>query len=110
MATADFIVLFASLVGFSLAIYTFVLSDYKKHISREASVKYFYLSAISVSLILFAAALNYLVFETTSFDATSTSIKALVHSEHFPTELMFVMLAFFTFGFFFKLAAYPGHL
>lgn len=110
LCTDDLVVMFISLIGFSLAVYTMIISDNKRHVAREAAIKYFYLSAISVTLILFGITINYLIFETTNYEATEKCIKWLFHYGYFPPELMMMMLAFLSFGFFFKLAAYPGHL
>ena len=101
--TKSLIAIFASLVGFSLGVYIFVMSDYRKHIAREATIKYFFLSAVSVTLILFSFSLMYAIFETTDTAVIKTT--AVENS-----ALTFLAFTFLVCGFSFKLAAYPGQL
>lgn len=63
----DLIVSFIAIVGFSLNIYVLILNDAANHNSREAAVKYYYLSAFSSGLIIFGILLAYILFHTTTF-------------------------------------------
>ena len=101
--TTDLIIMFISLIGFSLAIYTFILSDYTNHSAREAGIKYFFLSAISAGLILFAITISYVMFNTFDYIAINHAI-----TTNESTIVVQYMLACFIQGFAFKLAAYPG--
>jgi len=92
--------LFSTLVGFSLGIYVFVLSKFEYHTAREAGSKYFYLSAISAGLILFGILMYYLAFGHIQIENMATK----------NTPTVALMLTFLLFGLMFKLAAYPGHL
>jgi len=63
----DLIVAFIAIIGFSLNIYVLILTDSSKHNSREAAMKYYYLSALSSGLIAFGIFLCYLLFVSTNF-------------------------------------------
>jgi len=43
----DLIIAFIAIIGFSLTTYVLILTDFSNHNSREAAMKYFYLSALS---------------------------------------------------------------
>jgi len=49
----DLIIAFIAIVGFSLTVYVLILTDFLYHNSREAVIKYFYLSAVSSGLVGF---------------------------------------------------------
>src|ERR1700744_2204684 len=66
---------FLALVGFSLNIYVLLLYDSFNHSSREAGIKYYYLSTFSSGLILAGILIIYLIFNDTSF----LSIKLFLH-------------------------------
>lgn len=109
VASNNLMTIFFSLAGFSLALYILVLFDVADRPSREASLKYFYLSALSAGFLLIgtfliysaAGSANYFTIDTFFFgreldyDTRSTVCSAI---------------AFILFGFFFKLSAFPGHL
>jgi NADH:ubiquinone oxidoreductase subunit 2 (subunit N) len=63
----DLLVVFIAVVGFSLNIYVLLLTDSFRHNSREAAMKYYYLSALSSGLIAFSILLCYLLFISTNF-------------------------------------------
>jgi len=67
MCANDLIVSFIAIIGFSLNIYVLILSDYTNHNTREAAIKYYYLSALSSGFIGFSAWLSYLLFISTNF-------------------------------------------
>lgn len=110
----DFIILFISLIGFSLAVYTFLLSDYTRHTVREAGIKYYYLSTFSSSLLLYATFMVYLIFHSCNFDEVYVGILQLLLSPSITASKwyssLFLLLTFFILGFSFKLSAFPGHL
>lgn len=104
----NLMLLFLSLAGFSLNLYILVLYDGADAASREASLKYFYLSTLSAGMILFGILLIY----TTVGDATYYAIRFYMDSptdSHARTVLSAGVL-FILLGFFFKLSAFPGHL
>jgi len=59
--------LFLAIIGFSLNIYVLLLYDSFSHSSREAGIKYYYLSTFSSGLIISAIFFAYLIFHNTSF-------------------------------------------
>jgi NADH-quinone oxidoreductase subunit N len=98
---------FLSLGGCSIALYVLIVCDVYARVSREASMKYFYLSAMSAGLIIFGTFLVYSSIGTVSFSELRCAFLArsdinLVTSS---TGLAFILL-----GFFFKLSAFPAHL
>lgn len=108
----NFITVFLAILGFSLTLYVLLLNDSFNQASREAGIKYFYLSTVSTGLLICGIFLTYLIFNSTSF----MSITWIVHNwkafNNFDgsTFLITVMLYFIIFGFLFKLAAFPCHL
>lgn len=104
----NLMLLFLSLAGFSLNLYILVLYDGADAASREASLKYFYLSTLSAGMILFGVLLIY----TTVGDVTYHAIRFYMDSSedmHARTVTSAAVL-FILLGFFFKLSAFPGHL
>lgn len=104
----NLMLLFLSLAGFSLNLYILVLYDGADAASREASLKYFYLSTLSAGMILFGILLIY----TTIGDVTYFAIRFYMDSgvdSHAQTVLSAGVI-FILLGFFFKLSAFPGHL
>ena len=59
--------MFISIIGFSLNIYVLLLTDCLNKSSREAAIKYYYLSTISTGLIASGVLIAYLIFHTTNF-------------------------------------------
>lgn len=108
----NFMTVFLAILGFSLNLYVLLLNDAFNQASREAGIKYFYLSTVSSGLLICGIFLLYLIFHTTSF----ISITWFIHNwnlfENLETNgfLLSVMLYFIIFGFLFKLAAFPCHL
>jgi NADH-quinone oxidoreductase subunit N len=108
VSSNNLMLLFLTLAGFSLNLYILVLYDGADAASREASLKYFYLSTLSAGMILFGILLIY----TTVGDAGYQAIRFYMDSSvdnHARTVLAFGVL-FILLGFFFKLSAFPGHL
>jgi NADH:ubiquinone oxidoreductase subunit 2 (subunit N) len=56
-----------AIVGFSLNIYVLLLYDAFNHSSREAAVKYYYLSAFSSGLLATGILISYILFHNTGF-------------------------------------------
>lgn len=104
----NLMLLFLSLAGFSLNLYILVLYDGADAASREASLKYFYLSTLSAGLILFGILLIYTMVGDVTYYAIRSYMGNQVDSHSksvMTTGVLFILL-----GFFFKLSAFPGHL
>ena len=67
----NFITVFLAIIGFSLNIYVLLLYNSFNHASREAGIKYFYLSSISSGLLISGIFFSYLIFNSTSFMSIS---------------------------------------
>ena len=112
ISSYNLMTLFLAIIGFSLNIYVLLLYDSFNHSSREAGIKYYYLSTFSSGLIISGIFFAYLVFHNTSF----LSISWILHNwSIFGTLetknlLLYMMMYFLVFGFLFKLAAFPCHL
>lgn len=107
MGANNLMVVFLSIGGFSIALYVLILFDVYARVSREAAMKYFYLSAMSAGLIIFGTFLLYSATGTASFSDLRCAFLAR-------TDINWVAsgtgLAFILFGFFFKLSAFPAHM
>lgn len=112
ISSFNFITMFLAILGFSLTLYVLLLTDSFNHASREAGIKYFYLSSVSSSLMICGIFLIYLIFHTTSFMAITWLLANWKYYNNldYNAFLFTVMLYFLIFGFFFKLAAFPCHL
>lgn len=104
--------LFLAIIGFSLTLYVFLLYDSFNHASREAGIKYFYLSAFSSGLIISGIFFAYLIFHNTNFLLITWQLHNWNWFDSLPSKIMLFhfMIYFLTFGFLFKLAAFPCHL
>ena len=111
LSAYDLIVMFVAIIAFSLNIYVLLLTDFMNKSSREASVKYYYLSTLSSGLIIGGILIAYLVFHTTNF----LNITWIIHNWYLNDDLkshailLTIMLYFMITGFLFKLSAFPGH-
>ena len=102
--------LFLSIIGFSLNVFMFyLLYDSFNHSSREAGIKYYYLSTFSSGLIISGIFFAYLIFHNLSF----ISITWILHHWSFSNGswnakniLLHIMIYFLTFGFLFKLSRF----
>lgn len=65
----NFITVFLAILGFSLTLYVLLLNDSFNQASREAGIKYFYLSTVSTGFLICGIFLAYLIFHSTSFMA-----------------------------------------
>lgn len=104
----NLMLLFLTLAGFSLTLYILVLYDAADAASREASLKYFYLSTLSAGMILFGILLIYTTVGSAGYRAIQFYMTGPVDGSAvavLSTGLLFILL-----GFFFKLSAFPGHL
>ena len=63
----NFMTVFLAILGFSLNLYVLLLNDVFNQASREAGIKYFYLSTVSSGLLICGIFLLYLIFHSTSF-------------------------------------------
>ena len=108
--------LFLAIIGFSLNIYVLLLYDSFNHSSREAGIKYYYLSTFSSGLLISGIFLAYLIFHNTGFISISwtlhnwTLFNTLENTLGTKNMLLSIMIYFLSFGFLFKLAAFPCHL
>lgn len=99
---------FFALSGFSLNMYVLILFDAPSHVSREAGIKYYYLSTLSTGLILYGAFLLYVLGRSGNFNVMDLNLSAYTIG-NVPTMLTLGVLLTFI-GFMFKLSAFPGHL
>lgn len=99
---------FLSLVGFSLGLYVLILYDANRRPSREAGLKYYYLSTLSSGLILYGILLIYTLTGTGNFDELFLLLNAKLYFQE--NALLRLALLIILAGFFFKLSAFPGHL
>lgn len=100
---------FLALVGFSLNMYVLILAQAYKHGSREAGIKYYYLSTISTGLIIYGMFLLYVFSQGGIFAQIDTAL-AVCGEDMNTTLLARVGFLFMFLGFMFKLSAVPGHL
>lgn len=100
--------MFLSLVGFSLGLYVLILYDANKRPSREAGLKYYYLSTLSSGFILYGILLLYSLTGSGDFDQLFLLFNAKVHFQE--NALLRIAILLVLAGFFFKLSAFPGHL
>src|SRR5271156_4152118 len=63
----NFITLFIAVVGFSLNIYVLLLYDAINQSSREAGIKYYFLSSFSTGLLIGGILLIFFFFQSTNF-------------------------------------------
>jgi NADH-quinone oxidoreductase subunit N len=104
----NLMLLFLSLAGFSLNLYILVLYDGADVASREASLKYFYLSTLSAGLILFGVLLTYILVGDVTYYAIRFYMGCYVTGDAYialAAAVLFILV-----GFSFKLSAFPGHL
>ncbi len=71
ISSYNLMTLFLAIIGFSLNIYVLLLYDSFNHSSREAGIKYYYLSTFSSGLLISGIFLAYLIFHNTSFISIS---------------------------------------
>lgn len=131
----DFITLFLALVGFSLSLYVLIMMFWSEsrgsyittpfpsrtsyqfepfEQAHEASLKYFYLSAFSSSLILLSSAIFYTMTQTVSFDELQLILARPATTPGFDwllvwKKLFWLALALYIIGFTFKLSAFPSY-
>lgn len=109
VSTSNLLLLFLVLAGFSLNMYILVVFDVADAASREASLKYFYLSTLSTGFILFGTLLIYVMLGEVSYRYISfcaeSSFLDLRKLSIISTGVTFIVM-----GFLFKLSAFPGHL
>ncbi|MGZ8926648.1 MAG: proton-conducting transporter transmembrane domain-containing protein [Nitrososphaeraceae archaeon] len=67
VSSNDLMVMFISIIGFSLNMYVLLMSDFDRRASLEAGIKYFYLSAFSSGLLISGIWLSYIIFFSTHF-------------------------------------------
>ena len=104
----NLILVFFSLAGFSLNLYILILYDGADLASREASLKYFYLSTLSAGLILFGILLMYVMIGDVTYYTIRFYMSTDIDSK--TSTVLSAAVLFILLGFFFKLSAFPGHL
>jgi NADH-quinone oxidoreductase subunit N len=98
-------------MGFSLNTYTLLATDIHNAGRREASIKYFYLSAVSAGLLIYGIFLVYSIAGTLDYTALNnffTNSNALNTEYELTTAISGICLILT--GLSFKLSAFPGHL
>lgn len=112
ISSYNLMTLFLAIIGFSLNIYVLLLYDSFNHSSREAGIKYYYLSTFSSGLLISGIFLAYLIFHNTSFISITWILHnwACFNGFEMKNFLLYIMIYFLSFGFLFKLAAFPCHL
>jgi NADH-quinone oxidoreductase subunit N len=116
ISSYNLMTLFLAIIGFSLNIYVLLLYDSFNHSSREAGIKYYYLSTFSSGLLISGIFLAYLIFHNTGFISISWTLHnwilfdTLGNTLGTKNMLLSIMIYFLSFGFLFKLAAFPCHL
>jgi NADH-quinone oxidoreductase subunit N len=63
----NFITLFIAIVGFSLNVYVLLLYDAVNQSSREAGIKYYFLSSFSTGLLIGGILIVFFFFQSTNF-------------------------------------------
>ena len=99
---------FLCIGGFSISLYVLILFDVYARVTREAAMKYFYLSAMSAGLIIFGTFLLYSATGTAMFSELRWEFSVLKNFSNvasISTGLIFILL-----GLLFKLSAFPAHL
>jgi NADH-quinone oxidoreductase subunit N len=100
--------MFFSIVGFSLCLYVLIFFDVDQLSSREAALKYFYLSTLSSGLILIGI---FLIYATTGYaEFGALKMFFLLSPTAFNSTVVGTAIICIMIGFFFKLSAFPGHL
>ena len=112
ISSYNLMTLFLAIIGFSLNIYVLLLYDSFNHASREAGIKYYYLSTFSSGLIISGVFFAYLIFHNTSFVSITWILHnwSVFNTLQTKSMLLHIMIYFIVFGFLFKLAAFPCHL
>ena len=108
----NFITLFISIVGFSLNIYVLLLYDAVNQSSREAGIKYYFLSSFSTGLLIGGILIVFFFFQSTNFLYITWKLNYLKEMNMlFASErILTISLYFIIIGILFKLAAFPCHL
>lgn len=100
--------MFFSIVGFSLCLYVLIFYDLDQLPSREAGLKYFYLSTLSSGLILIGI---FLIYATTGYaEFGALKMYFLLAPAGQNATVLAAAIGCITVGFFFKLSAFPAHL
>jgi len=110
VSTSNLLLLFLVLAGFSLNLYILVVFDAVDAASREASLKYFYLSTLSTGFILFGTLLIYVLLGDVSYRFIMVCSDADTMLNLRKLSLVNTGVIFIVMGFLFKLSAFPGHL
>jgi NADH-quinone oxidoreductase subunit N len=94
---------------FSLSLYALIFTRAHVFKTREAGIKYFYLSAISSSFLLCGVFLMLACFKTAKLDEIAEQI-FFAGNSMISASIFYPGLVAFFLGLFFKLSAFPGHL
>jgi len=114
VSSNDLMVMFISIIGFSLNMYVLLMSDFDRRASLEAGIKYFYLSAFSSGLLISGIWLCYIIFFNTHFIDIRLILEQWLRLPENPIlanqGILQIMIYSIVYGFLFKLAAFPCHL
>lgn len=128
ISSSSLILVFISIIGFSLNLYILVIYDTPYHPALEAAAKYFYLSALSSGLMVSGIFLMYLWFNWNKFWLINITLEFIMSADSSFAQqapiglphglpisnhiLNLGVIALFSviFGFLFKLGAFPCHL
>lgn len=110
VSTNNLLMLFLVFAGFSLNLYILVVFDVPDAASREASLKYFYLSTLSTGFMLFGTLLLYVIFGDVSYNAIAMFTDTIAAVDPRATSIISAGVVAIVIGFLFKLSAFPGHL
>lgn len=106
--SADFLTLFLGLETLSISLYVMVGYVKNWELSHEAQMKYFFMGAISASILLYGIAFIYGAIGTTNFSHLAEGYQGLQHSGE--NLLFFSGIALITVGLLFKAAIVPFHV
>ena len=108
----NFITIFIAIVGFSLNIYVLLLYDSMNQSSREAGIKYYFLSSFSTGLLIGGILIIFFFFQSTNFLYITWKLHYLQQNNTLIVyeSILTVAVYFLITGFLFKLAAFPCHL
>jgi NADH-quinone oxidoreductase subunit N len=107
LSSINIITAFISLEGLTMVIYILSIFPFKKY-NFEATIKYFYLSAIGSSILLFSLSLIYGLVGSCNYFAIKYHIYQSFVSLINIFNIQFIILAII-FSFLFKIGAFPLH-
>lgn len=107
--SCSFIMTFLNFVGFSLSSYLIFLTDTKNKLSREACVKYYYLSAICSSFFASGVFIVFKHFGSVEYGTVNLMGYYLIENSTSISYSVYTSILLILASFLFKLGAFPGH-